>query len=183
MQDLNNIYPLQAETIEEINKRAEKRSLDKDDILISSQSVCNHIYFLKSGSIKSFHEDEVKDHTTWVYFEDEMLTSWHSYMLQIPSLECFKAIEKSEIISLKREDVNELKTNYTDFVHLLNTYYEFSIGFYDYFLKKLPSLSAKENYQFILNTYPKLIQKASNSDIASIIGVSRETISRIRAQL
>ena len=104
-------------------------------------------------------------------------------MLQIPSIECFKANEKSVLLSFKREDVDFLKENCTEFVHLLNNYYEFSIGFYDHLVKRIPAFSAKENYEFILNTYPKLIQRASNSDIAAMIGVSRETISRIRSQV
>lgn len=127
--------------------------------------------------------DEGREHTSWVYFEEEMFTSWHSFILKMESVDCFRANETSEIISFSRDDIQYLKHSCVDFVYFLNSYYEFSIGFYDYFTKKLPALPAIENYKFILENYPKLIQRASNSDIASIIGVSRETVSRVRAQL
>ncbi|MEM6344446.1 MAG: cyclic nucleotide-binding domain-containing protein [Bacteroidota bacterium] len=183
MQIFQNIYPLEASTLKAIEARAERICLKKDKLLIRAGSICDRLFFLESGSIKSFHSENGKHYTSWVYFEGEMLTSWHSYLGRMPSMECFKANEEASLLSLHREDVDFLKHQHIDFLYLLNSYYEFSIGFYDYFAKKSPNLSTLENYRFILENYPQLVQRASTSDIASIIGVSRETISRIRAQV
>jgi len=163
-------------------QRMNIKDLKKGEELIAPDVICNKIYFLLSGSIKSFYTKDEKDHTTWIYLENEMFTSWHSYSLQVTSIECFKANEPSRVAVLNRADVEYVKDKYIDFLHFLNTYYELSMGFFDYITKKFPTSSAADNYAFILAKYPKLVARASNSDIASIIGVSRETISRIRSQ-
>lgn len=180
MKFLNQVYPLSESTLQRINELTEPTLLKRGEILIHSEQVCEHLYILESGAIKSYHSDELKDYTSWIYFEEEIVTSWHSYALSIPSLESFVATEDSTYRSLSKESIELLKKETPDFILFLNANLKYSAGFYDYFTKKMNTSSAEENYNFILENYPKLIQRSSNSDIASIIGVSRETISRIR---
>ena len=147
-------------TIQVIESRSEKLSLKKGDLIISEHSNCEHLYFLISGSIKSFCYDDVKERTTWLYFEEEIFTSWHSYSLNKPSLESFIANEDSTLVAIHKKDVEYLKSNHVDFLLQLTGYYEYSIGFHDHFTKQFPFSSAADNYTFIQKHYPKLDTKS-----------------------
>ncbi|WP_207797851.1 Crp/Fnr family transcriptional regulator [Flavobacterium piscis] len=105
-----------------------------------------------------------------------------SFFEQKPSFENFQASEDTILYSLSYED-EEILLKYPLFskfhIKLLRLYLSKLNEFYHLFT----SMNAQEKYLYLLNTLPQIILKAKLKDIASLIGVSPETLSRIRAQI
>ncbi len=180
---LNQYQVLEDETFYAIFKRLKPVEFSKNEIILREGGVCKSVYFLNEGSIKSFYTHHDAEHTNWIYYENEFFTSWYSFTSQKESIEGFKALEETKGFVLGIDSLNELKTIHPDFSLFWAEYLQMILGLYDFLSKKSMVFSAREKYEFLQSHYPILFQRASNKDIASIMGLTRETVSRIRRDL
>lgn len=152
----------------------------KGDVLLKQEKTCKRIYFLANGVMRTYFFQKGKDVTYWIYIEPTIVTSWHSFLLQKPSLEYLEAIEDSEVYSLNYEEWNLLLDSYPELERFSRLLLEETVALIDDFYKGYYFMSAKEKYQLLLTAYPNITQRANLGYIASMLGISQETLSRIR---
>ncbi len=177
----NQYNSLSDPTWEAIKEKLKPVSYSKNELIFQEGSICKHLFIIDFGGVRSYYFHKDKEHTNWVYFDNEIFTAWHSLIYVEPSIETFQATTDTKVYRLGVDDLNELKETYADLSTFFLKYYEGLLAFYDLLSKKHLTYSAKEKYDFLMEYYPSLFNKASNSDIASIIGVSRETLSRMKS--
>lgn len=179
---IEKIQKLDFETKELIKHSFIEERFDKEEIIVSQGKVCENIYFIKSGVVRRFYIEDDKEIVSWIYTENQFFTSLSSYFEQKSSFEIFTACEETTVYSLSFQ--NELK--------LLDcsAFAQFHIKFLRVYLSKLNEfhhvfrfMSAQEKYVFLLRSFPDIIKNAKLKHIASLIGVSQETLSRIRAAI
>lgn len=155
----------------------------KDEVLIESGKVCRYFYFVIKGCIKAFFIDSNGHETIrYVAFENQFISSIHSFIKQTPSNEYIYSVEPSELLFI----------SYTDFKSVLST----SSLFKDFYIKILERtymnnhwrietllrLDAKNRYEFLLKNNIQLVQRLSNKNLSSFLGITQESLSRIKAK-
>lgn len=157
--------------------------LAKHDHLIQEGKVCRHLYFLEAGALRGFYHAEEKEVTHWFAFEHDFVTSFHSFITQQAAVENIQAMESSVLWKISKEKLTELMNRFHEVERLVRTTYE------TYYLRleerfvNAQFKSATERYEQLLQQSPHILERVSLGYIASYLGISPETLSRIRARL
>jgi len=179
----SNIYPLKDDIRTAIIANSEVILVDKKIKLLSVGERSNTIYFIVKGAARIFYLDkEGKETNTWFLFENELLISVYSFYTGNPSFEYIETLEECKLIAVKREKLDELYLRYMEFNFSGRKLTEFYHMRNEIQANELRMLSAKERYKNLLARNPKLFQRVSLGHIASYLGISQETLSRIRKQ-
>lgn len=173
---------LSEEAEQEIRGLAKEKEYQKGDFLIEEGKTCNRLYFLTKGVCRAYFYQKGKDITHWVYPNGNMITSWHSYILRKPSSEYIELTEDSALVSLSYDDWQELYQKYPELERFGRLVIEEQIALIDDFYKGYYFLSAKEKYNLLIANFPSITQIANLGHIASMLGISQETLSRIRGK-
>lgn len=155
--------------------------LPKKEIITSEGRRHSYFYFLIQGAAKSYYLKDGKEVCAWFAFENEVIGNLNVYKGK-PSNETIELIENSVMICLHIEKIKELSKSdilLKEFLH--DMIIEHAL-FLEERLFQLQYMSSKERHQKLLKQEPLLYQRVSINDIASYLGISRETLSRIRAQ-
>lgn len=176
-----SIYPLNEDLKLGIIKNTEILKIPKKTKILSEGEKSNSIYFIISGTARIYYLDkEGKETNTWFLFENELLISVYSFYTGNPSFEYIETLADCKFISLKRDKLDYLYNKFMEFNFLGRKLTEFYYMRNEMQANELRMLSAKERYQKLLERNSELFQRVSLSHIASYLGISRETLSRIR---
>ena len=155
-------------------------TLKKGEVLLKQGSTCKHTYFFTKGSARSYIYQKGKDITHWIYTTENLFTSWGSYVTQKPSTEYLEVIDESEAIIISFNDWKKLYQKHPELERFGRLLAEEQIALIDDFYKGYYFLTAKEKYELLIKAYPQITQIANLGHIASVLGISQETLSRIR---
>jgi CRP-like cAMP-binding protein len=159
-----------------------KLKVEKGEIVSESGKVCNHLYFVESGSLRNFYIKNNKDITISFTFADDFTTSIYSFVSRKPAYEFIEAMESSVLYCMHYDDLQKLFKEYPLLEHLYRIILE------QYYIKMEERVifskfkTAKERYLDLLENRPEIIQKATVGNIASYLDISIETLSRIRSK-
>ncbi len=166
----------------EIETRFEKQFLPKNEILLKENTYCNHFYFLEKGLIRSYFLKEGKERTYWFYDQGNFFTSWYSFYLKMPGFETLEAIEDTHLYKISKDNFDVFTQESPRFERFARLFIEGQCGYIDYVTKNFMDLTAKEKYDQLLESMPDIEQRAKLGQIASFLGMSQETLSRLRGQ-
>ena len=180
---LDAFSPLQEEARTLIESQISIKDIPKGDFILQEGSVCNHIYFLHSGFARQFYYKNGKEITEWFAASKEFCFSIESYFHQTPSKLMIQTLEDSTVIFLHRDAYMELSKIQSDLSQLAIKMFAESLVFSQRRMEHVLFESAKDRYVHLLETKPNIIQKVPLAYIASFLGITQETLSRIRGQL
>lgn len=158
-----------------------KEEHPKGTVLVREGQIAPKMYFIEKGIMRTFYYDKDKEVTSWFYVEDQFVSSWHSFYAQSASFENIELLEDSVLYSIGFSDYQALLQKDAAFGVFGRKLAEKFIVALDYFSKSYQFLSARDKYNLIYKTFPGIDQRVSLGMIASIMGVSRESLSRLRA--
>lgn len=144
--------------------------------VITSGSICKKLWFIKTGMVRKYYLHDGKEHTCWIHTENELFTSLQSYGQQIPATENIQACENSELISISRDNALILNA-IPQFQLFSNKLMEEGMANIDKHTKEFAIRDAKGKYEYLRQIAPEIIKLGQ---IATIIGITPETLSRIR---
>lgn len=159
-------------------------NLEKGEVWIHQNKVCREIAFIKKGILRTFYTDHKGNEVTSCFcVANSMSSSFKSFISQQPSQLAIQALDKSELITISYADLQYLYKTFPvwqEVNRLLMEKEYLSLWNYAY---SLNTETAREKYLRLLAEQPDVLQKAPVQDIASYLGVTRETLSRIRKQV
>ncbi|WP_316636453.1 Crp/Fnr family transcriptional regulator [uncultured Flavobacterium sp.] len=179
---INSFQELDVETEEAIHKYFIVEKFKKDELIIQEGRICNKVYFIKSGIVRRFCLEDGIEVTKWIYTENQFITSLSSFFEQKPSFESFQACEETIVYSLSYDDEQTL-LEYPLFSKFHIRQLRFYLSRINEFHHLFRTMNAQERYSYLLHFFPQIILKAKLKHVASLIGVSQETLSRIRASI
>ncbi|HEX7845818.1 MAG TPA: Crp/Fnr family transcriptional regulator [Chitinophagaceae bacterium] len=180
---LNHFHPLSREMEDYLIKVITPCSFRKGKLILKAGTMCNYIYFIMKGAVRGFIREGHKDVTTWITVEGEMVTSIYGLDLHEPATENMQAVENCEMLALSFNDLNNLYKLFPDFNiltrKLLQQYYRDAEG--RAFIARLTN--AENKYKHFLLKSHHLANRIPLKYIASYLGMTLETLSRVRKKL
>lgn len=179
---LNLLPKISEQAREDFTKCIFERKVTKGTLILKQGEICRYIYFLKEGFARGFYYQDGKEFTLWFGFENDIIASMYSFVSQKNSFESIEILENSIVYCLEYEQLQRLYKQHIE-INLIGRL--FTEKYYIRLEERVMSLqfqTAQERYNQIIKTNPRLIQRASLGHIASYLGITQETLSRIRAK-
>jgi CRP-like cAMP-binding protein len=154
----------------------------KGQTVLRTHSVCNHVYFIESGLLRTYYQKEGKDVTDWLSPENTFSCSILSFINRLPDRRGIEALEDTGAWGLQYDELNQLYDQHHTIERLGRMLYGYGVTLVQQRFDSLHFSSALDRYRQLMNTYPTLIQRTPLSMIASYLGITQETLSRIRSQ-
>ncbi len=159
-------------------------NLKKGDYFVKQDTVCRQIAFMLTGTIRTFYINEKAEEITSCFCtENSFTTSYKSFILQQPSKLILQAIEDTQLLVISYENLQNLYANSNVWQNIGRTIAEKEYIVMEQYASMLSNETAKEKYLRLLKEQPIVLQKATIEDIASYLGVTRRTLSRIRQEI
>ena len=155
-------------------------TLQKGEQLVKEGQYSDKTFFIINGCARAFYLKDGKDISDWFAFENDFISSINSFFLNIPSPHYIELIEDSEILELSRKDVEILSDKYHDFERLSKIIITKTMLQQQERISSMQFHSAEEKYDNILSIQPNITKRVPLTHIASYIGITLETLSRIR---
>lgn len=179
---IQNYSPLSLAALNALEDCFEKVTLPKNDFLLTEGQICRHLYFLESGALRGFYNLDGKEVTHWFGFEKDFVTSFHSFITHEPAVENIQLLEGSILWAISKETLTALFNQYHEIERLMRIAYEkYYIRLEERFVNA-QFKSASERYENLLQQTPHIIERVPLGFIASYLGISQETLSRIRSK-
>jgi CRP/FNR family transcriptional regulator, anaerobic regulatory protein len=179
----NSIYPVSKDLATYLASNIKCLQLKKGEFLVKKHRVNTIGSFVNSGLLHCYYLEKDKKITSWFLQEKSLAISVQSFFSQKPSYEFIQALEPSEIYYLTHQ---ELEIAYKKFMELnyiirelLQEYYMLKEE-HAYQLQK--GSTAKSRFDWFANAFPEITTRVPKRHIASFLGVTEETLSRIRKQ-
>jgi CRP-like cAMP-binding protein len=154
----------------------------KNHLLLRAGETAEEIFFVNQGILRHFFVDGKNDGTVWFSFENDLVTDVKSFITRQPSEHSILTITEAEVLTLRHADLQRLYAQHQVWERFGRlTTEQYLIGQIDRGYSLLHK-SATEKYEELLARHPKIVQHVPVHQIASFIGVSVETLSRIRAK-
>jgi CRP-like cAMP-binding protein len=152
----------------------------KNKFWIAKGEVCKHIAFVESGILRIINELDETTTTMQFVFQDMFTTSLTSFVFQIESIWCIEALTDCELWLIDRENhfrlVNEYKAWLeADNILLLKAYTELEYRIFSQF-----HLSSEQRFKKLFEERPEIFNQIPLKQIASYLGITPETLSRLR---
>ncbi|MDF2851367.1 MULTISPECIES: Crp/Fnr family transcriptional regulator [Sphingobacterium] len=179
---IKQLFPLNDKEISLLNDGISFFSAEKEKNLIKPLHVADRLFFLEKGTVRSFYQKDYKDINTEFFFENDFFTAFTSFLTQEKTNLHFQCIEQCDLISIPRELLDKLLQEDTKWNILLN-----NILAKEYIKKcrresSFLLLDANERYHYFLKQFPDADNRIPLFHIASYLGMSPETLSRIRSK-
>jgi CRP/FNR family transcriptional regulator, anaerobic regulatory protein len=177
---LSQFGKISAACVADLTELVFEKELAKGEKLLDEGRICRNIYYVQQGGVRAFYYKDGKDIASWFSFEQDIAVAMYSFVSQKPSIESIEALETTVLIGISHDNLYKMYEKHPE----LNT-----IGrllgekYYIELEERLMSLqhqTAKERYAALIAEKPNLLQRATLGQIASYLGISQETLSRIR---
>ncbi|PKP27890.1 MAG: Crp/Fnr family transcriptional regulator [Bacteroidetes bacterium HGW-Bacteroidetes-22] len=157
-----------------------ERKITSRTILLHEGEVARQVHFIRQGCLRMWFNKDGKDITFQFFFEGQGVASIDSFLSKQPSLYTIEAIEPSTIISINRADLILLQQEYPEmqdgFQQIL---FERFRNYAQLFLSRIKD-TPQERYHELISDHPEIIKRVPQHYIASYLGITPISLSRIR---
>lgn len=183
LQELGKHLKIDAEIEKFFYEECETHTFDKGSLLSQQNHYNKTIFFVDQGLLRMFYYENGRDITTNFYSEGKITANIDTIFKNEPSRNNIETIEKSVITTCNYDRLEKLcsvsltAANFSRYI--LGNLMTQMLGR----IVSLQHMTARERYKLILEENPDIILRAPLGMIASYLGISQETLSRIRSEI
>lgn len=160
------------------------KTVKKGDVFLKEGQKCYHLYYILSGFIRVYYLDlDGNEITHWFCAKDSIITSPFSFVKDEKNILFFEALENTELILINSD---QLKKMIYHLPELSQAFRHINAEFAMVLSRRIMSIhteTAEERYLKLIEEHPLLFQKTKLSHIASFLGITQQSLSRIRKNL
>jgi len=157
-----------------------ERKIASKTVLLKEGEISNHIHFIKRGCLRLWFNKDGKDITFQFFFEGQAVASIESFLSNQPSMFTLESIEPSTIFSIGKENFEQLQQF---FPQMKESFHEILFqrfrNYSQLFLSRIKD-SPQERYEDLIKNHPEIIRRIPQHYIASYLGITPISLSRIR---
>jgi CRP/FNR family transcriptional regulator, cyclic AMP receptor protein len=157
-----------------------RRKYKRHQFVIQQGDLVNYEYFVMSGLLKCYIiDDEGKTHILQFAMEDWWLSDYTAFLTGTPAATFADCLEDSELLGITKENKDKLCGEMHKIEHFFRVKSNYGYVALQRRILSLLCSDAREKYRQLFQLYPSLFQRVPKALLASYIGVSRETLSRL----
>lgn len=181
---LRAITPISDKEYEDAIPYFLEQNLKKGDFFVQQDKVCREVAFIVKGTLRVYYLNEKFEETTSCFCtENNFTTSYKSFVLQEPSTLILQAIEDTQLLVIEHDNLEKLYSNNTVWQTIGRVIAQREYIVMEQYASILSNETGKEKYLRLLKEQPNVLQIAKIEHIASYLGVTRRTLSRIRQEV
>ena len=166
----------------ELSNRIVSKTLKKGQLVHNADTICKNSYFIQKGLMRTYFIKDGKEITEYFSAENEWVNSPRSFMQQQLDIYYIDTLEQTDCFCLNVKDLVFLFDNFPE----MERYARLSMGtVFGHYLERITSMrftTAKEKYLHFCETYHDIYHRIPLGRISSYLGITQETLSRIRAE-
>ncbi|WP_027420562.1 Crp/Fnr family transcriptional regulator [Crocinitomix catalasitica] len=167
----------------ELSNNAKILELEKNSTLVREGQFSDKTYFIIQGCARAYYLKDGKDVSDWFAFENDFISSINSFFLNVPSPHFIELLEDSVLLEISRSNIEKLEHLHPDFERLTKVVVVKTMLSQQERIVSMQFHSAEQKYENILASHPNINKRVPLTHIASFIGITLETLSRIRKKL
>jgi CRP-like cAMP-binding protein len=180
---INAIAPVSQEEFDYFKTFFVAKKLKRRQYFLQQGDVCKYQAFVEKGILRSFTIDEKgSEHVLQFATEGWWTADLSSYLTHEPSFLNIDALEDVELLLLSKPLWEQAMKKIPALEHYFRIIIQNHLVATQKRLLQSLSETADEKYNRFLQTYPECVQRLSQQQIASYLGITRETLSRVRKQ-
>ena len=179
---IGEIYsPLSIKCQKDFISNLEMVTFNKGEVVVREGQYSEKAYLIIKGCARAYYLKDGKDISDWFTFENQFIASIVSFFGNVPSPHYIEFVEDSIVLKFSKNTVDILSKKHHDFERLIREVVtETMLGLCER-LHTIQFTKADERYRLLINIYPDITQRITLTHIASYLGITLETLSRIRS--
>jgi len=178
----NQFSPLTKDARDELFKKVKTKIVKKGQYLVKTGEICKHLFFINEGLAKLFFINDGKEFINIFGIENRLFTVFESYLTQTPSKFMLLALEPTTVTIISYEATEELCKKH----HCMETFFRKLVSIATTKMTRRISEMLEENatkrYNQFVKEHQSIVQRISLGDVASYLGITQQSLSRIRAK-
>jgi CRP-like cAMP-binding protein len=183
-QNIESLIKLSEDSWKIIVSSFTMKSIYKGELLLSEGQICKFVAFNIDGIIREYFYHNGTDTTSDFIFQDSFFSAYSSFVNQTPSKVYLEALTDSQILVMDYQTKQKLFETVPEWDRLARKITEQHYSAKEQRTNMLASMTAEEKYNELLDYgNPKIIKKIPLKHIASYLGITPETLSRVRKRV
>jgi CRP-like cAMP-binding protein len=178
-----SVVPLTDEHLAIIDSSCERRVYRKRALLHKVGDICRFMAFIESGTVRIFHISRGVDYTSKIYFENGWVTDFPSFTSGLPGQFGLQALEETVVTMVQKEKLEAAYRQFPALETIARITTEKVLLRTAETALFLSSDKPEDRFRRLLAEQPNLFQRVPQKYIASLLGISPESLSRIRKRL
>lgn len=179
----NSIHPISSKAKVELEKICTRATFKKNELIQPVGHTCKTIYFLQKGIARIFYYKDGVDITEYFAFEGGIVARAESLFAGEPSKKAIEVLEDSEVLAIDVPKLYQLYDEFHEIERLFRLIFEKAHVETIHRIESLQFHSAEDRYLNLLTTQKNIIQRVPLKYIASYLGITQVSLSRIRAKV
>lgn len=179
---LEGIYPLSEQLKLHLLKILKVTHIEKKEYLLKAGHISTRVYFIANGLLRCFYIKEDVDVSSWFMKEGDVIFSVESFINQKPSNENIQALEDATLLYIDYDELQSIYRQFPEFNFigrvLTEKYYVLS----EQRSYSLRMQRAQERYDYLLDFHSELILRVPGKYLASYLGITEVTLSKIKGK-
>jgi len=180
---VSQLAPLTPAELAFLEEQCVYREVPKKFALVSEGKVAQEIYFINQGCLRLFYNKDGEKVTAFIFLENLFAAALDSLLQQVPSQQNLETMEDSELLVISRENLEKIYDHSTNFQVMGRRIAEQRFINAQRILSSYILDSPEERYQKLLATQPEWFQRVPQHYIASFLGITPVSLSRIRKRI
>lgn len=173
-----------SEDIEEIITLFKFKKIKRHEILEQEGKVCTHFYFVAKGCLRLYEIDKKGNEVTGKFaLEDSIISAITSFITKKKSLDFLSAYEHSEVLVISREDFFKAFETFPEFATIYHKFMEFAFVHSQMRVYMFLGMEGIDRLKWVLEHEPNLLTRISSKSVASYLGMTNSTLSKLKAKL
>ncbi|MBP2616329.1 Crp/Fnr family transcriptional regulator [Chryseobacterium jejuense] len=177
---IRSLTPFSDESWNLLHPALTKKQYKKNELILKEGEICKSLFYIDKGYCKSYYEIDGVTKNTDFFFENEMATNIGSFGGGIPSEFNIAACEELHVVVFDKEILFTIAQQYIEIESLGRHCIRQFATKQEEFANLFKLYSAQERLEYLEKKYPQMLQRVPLTQLASFLGVARETLSRIR---
>lgn len=182
-ESIQRIYPLPEQSLQRLTALLQPVTLRKGHILLHADKVEKEVYFIEQGIVRAYAEREDSEVTFWFGQEGDVIISMRSYVDQQAGYESIELLEDCRLYRVHSDTLQQLFETDIDIANWGRRFAEKELIKTEERLISRQFRTATERYQELLHHHAGLLQRVPLGHIASYLGITQVSLSRIRADI